>query len=70
MRILWSFNVVVAPRAKLPLNPMDFPGAMFGNPGPQLPACLVVRSAEKKKLIEKNWEEERIRYENSKVRQA
>jgi hypothetical protein len=57
MRILWSFNVTVAPRAKLPLDPQDFPGFMPGSPGATLPACLVVRSPDRKKIIEKCWEE-------------
>ncbi|KAH8200030.1 hypothetical protein TruAng_005806 [Truncatella angustata] len=67
MRILWSFDVTMAPRAKLPLNPRDFPGSMPGNPGPTLPACLVVRSLEKKKLIQRFWDEERARYESAKL---
>ncbi|KAK6210506.1 hypothetical protein LQW54_006114 [Pestalotiopsis sp. IQ-011] len=70
MRIPWAFNVTTEPRAKLPLNPMDYPGAMFGNPGPSMPACLVVRSAKKRKVIEKNWDEERIKFEASKLRRA
>lgn len=70
MRILWSFDVTTAPRAKLPLNPQDFPGSMPANPGPMLPACLIVRSKEKKKLIEACWEEERIKHERAKAQGA
>jgi hypothetical protein len=59
MRILWAFDVKPSPAAKLPLNPGDYYGAMPGNPGPALPACLTLRSPEKAALIEKYWEEEK-----------
>lgn len=57
MRILWACNVGVSEDAKIPLNPKDYPGAMPGNPGERLPVTLKMRSEEKKRLIEKAWED-------------
>lgn len=49
MRILWAFNVYMAPRAELPLHPADYPGFMPGNPGSGLSVCLVVKNGPRKK---------------------
>jgi hypothetical protein len=52
MRILWAFNVCMAPRAELPLHPADYPGFMPRNPGICFLVCLVVKEwAEKKGLL-------------------
>lgn len=48
--------MTTAPRAKFPLDHLDF---LLGNPGPNLLACLVVHSLERKKHIEKAWEEQK-----------
>ncbi|KAH7392848.1 cytochrome P450 [Pyrenochaeta sp. MPI-SDFR-AT-0127] len=51
MRLVWAFEIVPAPHAKLPLNPQDYPGEMPGNPGEHMPVMLKVRSEAKRKLI-------------------
>ncbi|KAL1591639.1 hypothetical protein SLS60_011637 [Paraconiothyrium brasiliense] len=51
MRLVWAFEVVPGPNAKLPLDPKDYPGEMPGNPGEQMPVSLKVRSEMKRKII-------------------
>lgn len=55
MRILWAFDIGIAPRAKLPLNPSDYRGFMPGNPGVDLPVTLTVRSERKRQTIDAYW---------------
>ncbi|KAF2854958.1 cytochrome P450 [Plenodomus tracheiphilus IPT5] len=59
MRLVWAFEIVPAKRAKLPLDPRDWPGEMPGNPGEHMPVMLRVRSEAKRKCID----EERTRAE-------
>ena len=51
MRLVWAFEIVPAPDAKLPLDPRDYPGEMPGNPGEHMPVMLKVRSDAKRKVI-------------------
>ncbi|KAH8742573.1 cytochrome P450, partial [Diaporthe sp. PMI_573] len=55
MRILWAFDIGIAPPAKLPLNPSDYRGFMPGNPGVDLPVTLTVRSEKKRQIIDAYW---------------
>lgn len=55
MRILWAFDVGIAPRAKLPLDPSDYRGFMPANPGVDLPVTLTVRSEKKRQIIDAYW---------------
>lgn len=52
MRLVWAFEIVPAPNAKLPLDPRDYPGEMPGNPGEHMPVMLKVRSEAKRKVID------------------
>ncbi len=63
MRILWAFNVTPKPCAKIPLNPADYPGAMPGNPGANLPACLLPRHGDRVLLVNQYYVEELKRHE-------
>lgn len=56
MRLVWAFEVVPASRARLPLNPRDYPGEMPGNPGEHMPVELKVRSEAKKRVINDEFE--------------
>lgn len=53
MRLVWAFEIVPAPNAKLPLDPRDFPGEIPGNPGEHMPVMFKVRSEAKRKVINK-----------------
>jgi cytochrome P450 len=55
MRLVWAFEIVPAPTAKLPLNPTDYPGDMPGNPGEHMPVMLRTRSEAKKKIINEEY---------------
>ncbi|KAJ4359532.1 uncharacterized protein N0V89_000087 [Didymosphaeria variabile] len=55
MRLVWAFEIVPAPNAKLPLDPKDYPGEMPGNPGEQMPVSLKVRSEAKRKVIDDEY---------------
>lgn len=55
MRLVWAFEIVPAPNAKLPLDPRDFPGDMPGNPGEHMPVMLKVRSEAKRKIIDEEY---------------
>lgn len=55
LRILWAFDVGIAPRAKLPLDPSDYRGFMPANPGVDLPVTLTVRSEKKRQVIDAYW---------------
>jgi cytochrome P450 len=56
MRLVWAFEIVPAPNAKLPLDPRDYPGEMPGNPGEHMPVMLRVRSEEKRQVINREFE--------------
>ncbi|KAH7143558.1 cytochrome P450 [Dactylonectria macrodidyma] len=58
MRLLWSFDIAPIPGTPLPLNPSAYPSMMPGNPGVGLPVTLTVRSAEKKAIIDRDYEEQ------------
>lgn len=63
MRILWAFDIKPAPGTEeLLRDPKHYHGQMPGNPGPEMPVTLTVRSEEKKKIIETNWEREKERH--------
>lgn len=51
MRLVWAFEIVSAPDAKLPLDPRDYRGDMPGNPGEDMPVMFKVRSEAKSKVI-------------------
>ncbi|KAF1927809.1 cytochrome P450 [Didymella exigua CBS 183.55] len=55
MRLVWAFEIVPAPNAKLPLDPRDYPGEMPGNPGEHMPVLLKVRSEAKRKAIDEEY---------------
>ncbi|KAH7089851.1 cytochrome P450 [Paraphoma chrysanthemicola] len=61
MRLVWAFEIVPATAAKLPLDPRDYPGEMPGNPGDGMPVELRVRSEEKRRVIEMEFEREESR---------
>lgn len=52
MRLVWAFEIVPAPNAKLPLDSRDWPGEMPGNPGEHMSVMLKVRSEAKKRMID------------------
>ena len=52
MRLVWAFQIVPAPHAKLPLDSKDYPGEMPGNPGAHMPVILKVRSEAKRTVID------------------
>ncbi|KAJ4309594.1 hypothetical protein N0V94_008858 [Neodidymelliopsis sp. IMI 364377] len=56
MRLVWAFEIVPAPNAKLPLDSRDYPGEMPGNPGEHMPVMLRVRSEEKRRVINREFE--------------
>lgn len=62
MRILWAFDVKLSPGTSLPLDPQDFRSFMPGNPGSELPVCMVVRSEEKRRLVDEAWAVEEMKY--------
>lgn len=55
MRLVWAFEITPAPKAKLPLDPRDYPAEMPGNPGEHMPVMLRVRSEAKKKVIDEEF---------------
>lgn len=55
MRLVWAFEIVPAPDAKLSLDPRDYPGEMPGNPGKHMPVMLKVRSEAKRKIIDEEY---------------
>ena len=61
MRILWAFDVMLKPsvRGKGTLDPKTYAGFMPGNPGENLPVCLVPRSKERGADVESEWEREK-----------
>ncbi|KAH8783605.1 cytochrome P450 [Hyaloscypha finlandica] len=56
MRILWAFDVMLKPsvRGKGTLDPKTYAGFMPGNPGENLPVCLVPRSKERGADVERS----------------
>ncbi|KAH7124336.1 cytochrome P450 [Dactylonectria macrodidyma] len=58
MRLLWSFDITPIPGTPLPLDPSSYPSMIPGNPGVDLPVTLTVRSAEKKAIIDRDYEEQ------------
>lgn len=63
MRILWAFDVGIAPRAKLPLNPSDYRGFIPANTGTgvDLPVTLTVRSGKKRQIIDAYWADQQAK---------
>lgn len=55
MRLVWAFEILPSPNAKLPLDSKDFPGDMPGNPGEGMPVMLRIRSQEKKRVINEDF---------------
>jgi cytochrome P450 len=55
MRLVWAFEIVPAPEAKLPLDPRDYSGEMPGNPGEHMPVMLKVRSEAKRRTINEEF---------------
>lgn len=55
MRLVWAFEIVPAPNARLPLSQKDYPGEMPGNPGEHMPVMLRVRSDAKRKVINEEY---------------
>ncbi|KAF9692856.1 hypothetical protein EKO04_009251 [Ascochyta lentis] len=55
MRLVWAFEIVPSPNAKLPLDPRDYPGEMPGNPGEHMPVMLKIRSEAKRKIIDEEY---------------
>lgn len=54
MRILWTFEVKIAPHAKLPLDTRDWSGLFPGTPGEDMPVMLVPRK-HKVPIIQKEF---------------
>lgn len=44
LRILWAFEVKISPKAKLPLNPSEWPGILPGTAGEDMPVLLIPRA--------------------------
>ncbi|KAF4984568.1 hypothetical protein FDECE_17062 [Fusarium decemcellulare] len=57
LRLLWSFDITPAPDTALPLDPASYAAFMPGNPGVNMPVTLTVRSAEKRAIINREYEE-------------
>ncbi|PVH92610.1 cytochrome P450 [Periconia macrospinosa] len=55
MRVVWAFEIVPSPQAKMPLDPRDYVGEMPGNPGECMPVMLRVRSEAKKRVIDREF---------------
>ena len=55
MRLVWAFEIVPAPNARLPLDPRNYRGEMPGNPGEHMPVVLKVRSEAKRKTIDEEF---------------
>ncbi|USP80423.1 cytochrome P450 [Curvularia clavata] len=55
MRLVWAFEIVPSPEARIPLDPKDYLGEMPGNAGERMPVVLKVRSEAKKKVIEREF---------------
>lgn len=58
MRFLWSFDITPISGTPLPLDPTRYPSKIPGNAGVGLPVTLTVRSAEKKVIIDREYEEQ------------
>ena len=62
MRILWACDVKLKPkyRGGGKIDPKTYAGFMPGNPGEEMPVCLVGRSPERIADVEREWERERL----------
>lgn len=55
MRLIWAFEVILAPDAKLPLDPRDHSGDMPGDPGEQMPVVRRIRSEAKRTVVNEGY---------------
>ncbi|KAF3048492.1 hypothetical protein E8E11_009833 [Didymella keratinophila] len=55
MCLIWAFEIVPAPNAKLLLDLRDYPGDMPGNLGEHMPVVLNVRSEAKREIINEEY---------------
>lgn len=62
MRILWACDVKLKPKYREgeKIDPKTYAGFMPGNPGEDMPVCLVGRRPERIADVEREWERERM----------